>query len=433
MPGSPTSADISQSRKIVKLSRKPDFAQYCTASVIRDIYLNPVYWLLFAGVMALGRLAIGYRILDFKFILWVYLSQYIAHVTLAFGLSQYLIFCVLFLTAFILGYRGFQNLPNLVLYRTAARDDVERRLVLICKVILLTFYSWRLSSVPIWTGAFDLAARLALQNESRAGFFLGLVMLPLFVGFLYDCVRKGRFGWADWSLIVISALGALTNGSKITILPLILSYIGVGTYLGRRISLSPLLVVSAAVAGAVMVFTLSNFFPTLSSGEILDLLLYRIVANTDNIEYLYTLDVTPDQYPFAGAVSFIPFLSKYLGAQIDFPYGVWLHGMRYAEWAGYGPNAGFLIEQYGNLGWGGLVVGLGLGTLVRWTERVRTAFRAMILSFSYTLLVESTMFFMSLFFCLLILVVAFAMHKLWRPGLADDELVEGIRPDASAV
>jgi hypothetical protein len=401
--------------------------------VIREIYLNPVYWLLFIAAMALGRLAIGYRILDFKFIICLYLSQYIAHVTLAFGLSNYLIFCVLFVAAFIFGYRGFEHLPNLVLYRTAARDDVERRLVLICKVILLTYYSWRLSSVPIWTGAFDLAARLALQNESRAAFFLGIVMLPLFVAFLFDCVRKGKFGWADWLLIIISALGALTTGSKITIVPLILSYIGVGAYLGRRISLSPWLVVSSAVAGAVIVFTLSNFFPMLSSGEILDLLLYRVVANTDNIEYLYILDVTPDQYPFSGAVSFIPFVSKYLGAEIDFPYGVWLHGMRYADWAGYGPNAGFLIEQYGNLGWGGLIVGLGLGMLVRWAERVRTAFRAMILSFAYTLLVESTMFFISFFFCLLILVLASLMHKLWRPRLVDYELVEGIRPDASAV
>jgi hypothetical protein len=387
--------------------------------MIEAVYLDPVYWLIFLAALCLYRVVIGFKILDFKFLIGMYLSQYVAHLTLVFGLSTYLVFCVLFIVAFVLGYHGYATAPNLILNRGVARHEVDERVVRISRFVLFAYYTWRIASVPIWSGALDLAARLQRQQENRAIFFLGIVMVPLFVAFMYDCVRKEKFGRMDWLLIAVTAFGALSTGSKITFLPLILSYIGVSSYLGRRIPVNPWVVVGFLGACAIILYTLLMYFPTLSFGEIVDLMLYRVVANTDNIEYLYTLNLTPDQYPFSGAVSFVPFISKYLGAAIDFPYGVWLHGMRYGDWDGFGPNAGFLVEQYGNLGWGGLVVGVGLGVLVRWTLRVPSAYRVMILSFSYTLLVESTIFFMNLIFCTFVLMLAFGINKLRKRRYTD--------------
>jgi hypothetical protein len=400
--------------------------------MIEDIYLDPLYWLLFLMGMLVFRTAVGFRILDFKFIIGMYFAQYIAHLTLIFGLSDYLLFCSLFFAAFIFGYRGYAAVPNLVLVRGAERDDIDKRVVLISKAFLFSYYVWRISTVPIWVGALDLATRLEKQQENRALFFLGIVMVPLFVAFMYDCVRKGKFGWSSRLLIVITALGALSTGSKITILPLILSYIGVSAYLGRRIRISPRIVFGIGAGIATIFVMLLMYFPFLSLGEILDMMLYRVVANTDNLEYLYTLNVAPSQYPFSGVISIVPFVSKVLGAQIDYPYGVWLHGMRFGDWTGFGPNAGFLAEQYGNLSWGGLVVGLGLGALVRWTERSHSAFRAMILSFSYTLLVESTVFFMSLFFCIGVLFLAYALNGLIRTLFRKIDLPKG-GPSGAAI
>lgn len=393
--------------------------------MIQDIYLDPIYWLLFLIGMFVFRAAVGFRILDFKFIISMYLAQYLAHLILVFGLSNYLVFCSLFFVAFILGYHAYAMVPNLVLIRGAARDDIDKRVVSISKLFLFSYYTWRISTVPIWLGALDLATRLQKQQENRALFFLGIVMVPLFVAFMYDCVRRGKFGWSDRLLIVITALGALSSGSKITILPLILSYIGVSAYLGRRIRLSPRVIVGIGAGIATIFVTLLMYFPFLSLGEILDMMLYRVVANTDNLEYLYTSNLAPNQYPFSGLVSFIPFVSKFFGAEIDYPYGVWLHGMRFGDWTGFGPNAGFLVEQYGNLSWGGLIVGLGLGALVRWTERLQTAFRAMVLSFSYTLLVESTVFFMSLFFCIGVLLLAWGVNGLRRRRFSKNDLTQG--------
>lgn len=386
--------------------------------MIEDIYLDPIYWLIFILAMAFFRAAVGFTALDFKFIIGMYLSQYVAHLALVFGLSSYLIFCTLFFAAFVAGYQGGVLIPNLVLIRGASQAVIDKRLVSISKFILFAYYIWRIGSVPIWLGALDLAARLQRQQENRALFFLGIVMVPLFVAFMYDCVRKGRVGWSDRLLIVVAALGSLSTGSKATILPLILSYIGVSAYLGRRIPISPRVVAGIFLGVATILLALLMYFPLLSPGEILDMMLYRVVANTDNLEYLYALDVAPGQYPYSGVVSFVPFLSKMFGAEIDYPYGVWLHGMRFADWTGFGPNAGFLVEQYGNLGWAGLLVGFGLGGLVRWTERLHGAFRVMVLSFSYTLLVESTVFFMSLFFCIFCVILAWGIAQLW-PSRSD--------------
>jgi hypothetical protein len=85
--------------------------------------------------------------------------------------------------------------------------------------------------------------------------------------------------------------------------------------------------------------------------------------------------------------------------------------MRYGDWSGFGPNTGFLIEQFGNLSWAGVLVGAAHGALVRWTVRAHTVFRVMILSFCHVLLIESTTFFLNYFFCLLVLFLAWVIAR----------------------
>jgi hypothetical protein len=56
----------------------------------------------------------------------------------------------------------------------------------------------------------------------------------------------------------------------------------------------------------------------------------------------------------------------------------------------------------------------------------------MILSFSYTLLVESTVFFMSLFFCIGVLFLAYALNGLIRTLFRKIDLPKG-GPSGAAI
>jgi hypothetical protein len=392
--------------------------------MIEDLVLNPSYWIIVIATLLFCRAVVKFRILDFKFLVCLLLSQYVAHVGLIFGLSVYLVFCLLFIIAFVGGYHFYALLPNLTLDRSGDCLDVDKWVVRLSKIFLVSYSSWRLMNVPILSGPLDLALRLQLQHESRVAFFLSVVMLPPFVACMFYWLRERRFGWTDWVVLVLTVLGSLTSGSKVSILPLVLIYVGVRSYLGRYLKVNLWLMAGVVVAGSVFIVMLQSYFPMLTAGEIAGLLLYRIVANTDNLEYLYVTNLEPDQYPFSGPISLLPFVSKQLGVQIDYPYGVWLHGMRYGDWSGFGPNAGFLIEQFGNLNWAGVLVGAAHGALVRWTVRAQSVFRVMILSFCHVLLIESTTFFLNYFFCLLILLVAWVIARfnkgLKNAGISND-------------
>lgn len=386
--------------------------------MIEDFYLEPEYWIIMFSVLLLFRLVIGFRAFDFKFLVCLFFSQYVAHITLAFGISIYLIFCLLFIMAFVAGYHACAVLPNLTLEKRSSTLQVDLCMARVSKLILIAYYGWRLFNVPILAGPLDLAKRLELQQESRAAFFLSIVMLPPFVACMLQWLRERRFGTSDWVTILLTVLGSLVSGSKASILPLVLIYVGVSSYLGRGLRVNLKVAAGVVLAGMIFTLMLLTYFPLLSLGEIGKLILFRVVANTDNIEYLYASGVEPSQYPFAGIAAIVPFIGKHLGAQIDYPYGVWLHGMRYADWSGFGPNAGFIIEQFGNLGWIGVCMGAVLGLLVRWTLRVQTTFRVMILSFCHVFLIESTAFFLNLFFCVFVLIVAYVLARIpWREFL----------------
>ena len=383
--------------------------------MIEDIYLRPAYWLLLASIMLVCYKAIDFHFFDFKFLIALYISQYITHITLVYGLSNYFIFCVLFLLFLIFGYHVFAELPNIVLLPIAQREHLHRRLIWICKAVLVSYYTFRLATYPVFSGAFDIGARLAQQQESRLLFFLSLVMFPLFVACVYDWSLKKRLSFTDWFVLLITTLGILSGGSKASIAPLLIAYLGVSSYLGRQIRLSPFIIIAGSAAGLTLIAILEYYFPFLSTSEIADMMLYRVVANTDNIEFLYQLNLDPAQYPFAGAISIIPFVGKYLGASIEYPVGVWLYGLRYGDWSGFGPNSGFLIEQYGNMGFLGVLSGFFLGVVVRWACRLNSVVRVMVLSFCYTFLVESTLFFMNLIFCALVVFLSLVMHLFRQP------------------
>jgi hypothetical protein len=393
--------------------------------MIEDLVLNPIYWIILFATLLLFRAAIRFRVFDFTFVICLLFSQYVAHLILIFGISTYLLFCLLFIIAFVSGYHGYALLPNLTLDRSANRPDVDRWVARLSKLILVAYYSWRLMNVPILSGPLDLALRLQLQQESRVAFFLGVVMLPPFVACMFYWLRERRFGWTDGLVVLLAILGSLSSGSKASILPLVLTYVGVRSYLGLHFRVNLWLIAGVAAAGIVFTVMLLTFFPLASAGDIGQLLLYRVVANTDNLEYLYAADLEPSQYPFSGPIALVPFVSKALGAQIDYPYGVWLHGMRYGDWSGFGPNAGFVIEEFGNLSWAGVFVGAALGALVRWTGRAQSAIRVMVLSFCQVLLVESTTFILNLILCLFVLAVAWVMNGMQkRPkstGIAIDK------------
>jgi hypothetical protein len=385
--------------------------------MLEDIFLSPHYWASFAILMAAGALLMRARLLDFKFIALGFISQYVVHAVMAFGIfSDIAIFCVLFWLLFVGTLTPWvQNQART--FATFARgrservaraseailekdqvwrsqlDGVEKWWVLAAKWFLLVYWACRLIFYPYIAGELDLTVRLEAGQDNRVLFFLGLAVFPAIAACVSVWIRKGyRFRVLDYAVLAIVVVGYLGTGSKVAILPVILIFFGAISFFKKPLREMRLWLVLAGVGGIVIGIRYIFFFPSTGLLELAQQALYRFVANTDSLEYLAAIGKAPEEYPFAGVGALAPMFLKPFGLAYDYSPGVWLHGTRFDQWAGFGPNPGLVMDYFGNLGWWGLLIPVFAGVYMLGWTRVGGAIGCSFIAITYQLFVDVTLF-----------------------------------------
>jgi hypothetical protein len=313
------------------------------------------------------------RVLDFAFIVILVLSQYFLHAVISFGVLHPIgIFCTAFLGLFVLVARAPERdsvrAISVRASRTARSND--DRWFRICRAYLVVYFTARLLTYPFFSGELLLDERLLAQQENRLLFTLGLATQPALAGCMFVWMSNpARLRAFDKLVIAIVAFGLFGAGSKGAIAPLVLTYLGVASYLNKNALANKTVTLAIVAAALTTAYALGQFFPDLAYADIASLVQYRIVANTDSLEYIQANGVDPRTYPYAGLGALFPLITKRLGYEFEFPPGVWMHGMRFGDWSGFGPNAGIVLDYFGNLSWFGLVAAILIGLYVRKSGR----------------------------------------------------------------
>lgn len=371
--------------------------------MIEDLYLNPFYWVAVGGLVALAAIATRSAFLGFRFIVFVFLSQYFVHAFFAFGVTSdvtwftaasWVLFFVISLPALAsVIARPVDRLRAVVLPSSDDRRTADSVWFWIARVFLLLFFAVHLVVFPFSLGSLDLGSRLAAQQDNKFFFLVGQLTLPAIAACMAMWLRRGyRFTWIDVLVVVLTAAGLLGGGSKATLLPLALAFFGAAEMAGRRLREFKRLLVAAIIVGGLAAARLLLYFPDQSPLQTASFMLYRIAANTDSLEYLQVIAAAPSAYPAAGPLALIPYISKRFGYAYPYPPGVWLFGQRYGDYGGQGPNSGFVMDFFGDLGWGGLalVVLLAVALVAFRTSRSTLAIAAA--SVVYLAFVDITLF-----------------------------------------
>ena len=357
--------------------------------MISDFVTEWYYWLPLLGLVALAARLLGARLLDFQFLIILLLGQYAVHSVIAFGaISRIAIFCILFFALFV----AFASHRGALAPHSPPLRKIDVRWMATARLYLLVYYSSRLILYPYLSGELLLDVRLAAQQENPVLFTLGLAVQPALAACMYGWLTSSRMTLIDKLTIGIVVVGMLGSGSKAAVLPLVLVYFGVASYLGRNWLRNRAALAMIAAAIGLTLYVLAAFFPDLEFSDVSALVQYRIAGNTDNLEYLSVIGLEPDRFPYAGPGALFPLLSKRFGYEFEFPPGVWLHGMRFGDWSGFGPNSGIVMDYYGNLGWLGLAAAPLLGWYVRSTRDHLNPIRCSFLSMAYIAIVDVGIF-----------------------------------------
>jgi hypothetical protein len=286
----------------------------------------------------------------------------------------------------------YGDLPDKPLLAT---DTLEVKCyILLAGLFLAVYFLLRFAMYPQFLYQLDLGDRLQAQYDHRFLFTLSLASPAALTAVTVRWVVNNRLTKWDKVLAAIVFIGLLSGGSKLSVAPIFLTYLGVAIYVGKTGMFGRAIRVILPMA-IILSLALIFLFPTMSGLEIIDMMIYRIVANTEELEFLYYLNFQPDQYPFAGLGALFAPIAKLLGENIGYSPGVWLFGQRYDDWSGFGPNSGFVIELFGNLGWFGLAVPLVVGTVIGYCETRLTTYRVVFLSLLPIAFTESLIFFIA--------------------------------------
>ena len=385
--------------------------------MLEELIVNPVYWISVAVLLLGGSVLIGARFLDFKFITLGFISQYAVHATFAFGLNSAIgIFCALFWVLFVatltpsvrrVVMRGLTGLrtKNATVSRAsvaatsidaawrAQLAGIEKPWILVSKWFLILYWTCRLIFYPYISGELEISDRLEAGQENRVIFFLGLAVVPALAACVAVWIRKGyRFRVLDYVVLAIVTVGYLGTGSKAAILPIVLLLFGAISFFKKPLREMKLWLILAGAGVIVIAVRYIFFFPSTGTAELLHQALYRVVANTDSLEYLSAIGKAPSDYPFSGFGALFPMFLKPFGLDYQYPPGVWLHGTRFGEWAGFGPNPGLVMDYLGNLGWWGLLVPVLAGLYMLGWTRVGGAIGCSFIAITYQLVVDVTLF-----------------------------------------
>ena len=326
------------------------------------------FWVGLISLAAVGSWLISARLLDFPFFVVLVLGQYVLHTGIAFGLAHSLTaFSILFFII-LLACAGRPGAVGNAAPRPLV--GIESDWIVVAKAYLLLYYAARLAFYPFMGGELLLDERLVAQQDNPLIFTLGLAVQPALAACIYSWIALGkRLSGLDVLIILLVLLGLLGSGSKGGVITLILTYLGVASYLGQKVLRSKWVVLAGVAIIGLTLYVLTRLFPDVELSSIGMLIIYRLAANTDSVEYLVLGDINPQAYPFAGIGALFPMIFKRLGYVFEYPPGVWLYGMRFDDWSGFGPNPGILMDYFGNLGWFGLLAAVGIGLYVRKARR----------------------------------------------------------------
>lgn len=385
--------------------------------MIADIASSGFYWCVFFFVFLSCYRILGVKPLDFKFFAILFISQYTAHASYAFldKRPSIAIFCALFAIIFATAYRI--NIRTVTLgdfsFYKANSDSIDKSWILFCKLYIFIYFGIKLATSPFSTGELLLDDRLAAQQENRIVFMMGIATFPTMVACMYDWIaRRFKLKIFDVLLICMIILGLIGSSSKGALLPIVLAYFGVASYMNTRLIPKKYLISLLALLMLGSFVLLKSFFPLLDGAAILELIAFRIVANTDSLEYLYVLNADPDSYPFAGIGALIPVLTKQLGYVYSYPPGVWLHGLRYDVWDGFGPNSGIVMDYFANLSWFGLSFAAVIAFYLRFHNRLCSVIGCSFASLTYLAFVDIGLFDVSFLFCLAVFFAIVFCHFL---------------------
>ena len=229
--------------------------------MIDDLIVSPQYWAVFAVAMAAFFWGLRYTLLDFKFFIALFISQYIAHLYVL--IDQY---SSLFLFALLSGLMiilGRSTVPKILRTQTKQLTFIDyeaRNYLVLCKLFIVTYFLLRFALYPQFFSEFDISARLEAQYDNRVIYIFSLVIGVPVAAVLCDWIDRRELGRFDKFLAVLIFLGYLQSGSKGTVIFLALAFIGLTSYMQRRVS--PVYVAGGLLSVFAIAWTaLKIFFP----------------------------------------------------------------------------------------------------------------------------------------------------------------------------
>ena len=365
--------------------------------MIDEIIGWPFYWIILFGCIFFGVFLLKCRLFDFKFLVVLLLSQYVAHSAYFFGGSYYDVsfFCAFFYLIFCLTYKfEFYNKKGVKFFlNESGKNKLQLRWIIFAKLYILIFFFAKFYASPPGISELLLDERLMAQNENKLMFYGGLVLAPAITACIYDWIhRKYRFEVFDVLVFFVVTVGLISSASKSALVPLLFAFLGASSYLKTK-AMSLFKIYSLAiVCGGGTILVVTKMFPALDYFDVIDLMVYRIIANTDSLEYIFDANVHPESYPYSGLSAFLPFISGIFGFKPEFSPGVWLHGVRFGVWDGYGPNSGLIMDFYGNFSWFGLLGVISLVFYIKECIRLNNVIGCSFLSISYIAVADFVMF-----------------------------------------
>jgi hypothetical protein len=221
------------------------------------------------------------------------------------------------------------------------------------------------------------------------------------------CATASQPRWTLRQKVALAAtiLASATSLSKASFLPILLTFLFV---YGKRIGVLRVAVI--AFSGLFLtILLIQRLFDDVTLVQVLEIFFNRVINNIDVLNYIDELGPgKAEDYPYASV--FYPLWPFYQMTQTEFLVpGVWLHGMLYNDWRGYGPNPTFIGDLLLGSNYAGLLFAPLFGVLLRVANSSR--FRVFIVMACYTFLQDwSTGCLNIALFCLVLVLIKAASH-----------------------
>ena len=421
--------------------------------MVADWMINPVYWVIFfLGVLIFTRIMRAF-VLSPYFITSLFLAQSAAVLVIEYSRLQLLalngLCCIFF---FLVGFRS-RFLVSSDGVRSVARV-VDRRFgyaifaypLFVCVLFVLgyLFFSGDLSEDFLSSLTQTESERATERKADKLVLLMGLALPSMMALLLGSPFLSRRLKWVAAGIFIVFTT---FSGSKAGFSSLILMLFALLHWQGVRLPRKYLIFgIGVLFLGPFVVFLFASERFGVNATDIVDnssflfffleKILYRVVANNDQVELLILSGASIYDYPFSGPLQLFDPIIKVAGLKfLGFEYssGEWLYGINFGDWSGVGPNPTFLIEMPQALGFLSCFGMFFLGQMFRLVYVARGSMLLFpIFYFMPTILFDISLFqmkviayvlFLVLLFCfgLVFRVFRFLVHVQQETHLASDE------------